>query len=297
MELVTAANNKDIFVAATESLADSIYLPLTDLVSIRWGRDFFKLEQLPELINLAHRADKKVYPVINGHPHQEQLPAYKEAAKQIYDSGADGVVLGSPEIIHWVKTQLVPKAPFLIIASSSAKAVCQPDIEFLAQLGARRVIISRLHSLGEVRELARHTTTQLELFVHGLLCPCWEGEDCLIPLYTYGEKSDWACCLELGGEGLSVACTRHQAASDNSYLWQMRVQSDLPFLPWMVESGISSIKVIPPVKDISGWQRTITIWRQALDRALAEKDLDTAPLTEELTDLSPLPIEFNLRRF
>ncbi len=295
MELVTAANNKQIFTAAATSPADSIYVPLTGLVSIRWGRDFFELCQLPELLKLAHKAGKKVYPVINGHPPQAQLAAYHDAARRIYEAGADGVVVGSPEIIHWIKRELKPKPPFLIIASSSAKAICRQDIDFLHSLGADRVIISRLHTLSEVKELASRSAPQLELFVHGLICPCWEGQDCLLPLYTYGNEADWGCCLGSAEPGLSVACSKYQTGSDATRLWDMRVQSDLSLLPRILQSGVHSIKVIPATKSVSDWQKTIAVWRQALDNALADEAVDDT-VTEELGHLSPLPIDFNLRR-
>ncbi len=295
MELVTAANNKQIFIAATESPADSIYLPLTGLVAIRFRQDFFSLSQLPELIDLAHRADKKVYPVINGHPHQKQLPAYQQAAKQIYDSAADGVVVGSPEIICWIKQSLNPKAHFIIIASSSARAVCRQDIDFLSQLGADRVIISRLHSLSEIRELAHQTSAQLELFVHGLICPCWEGQDCSMPLFTYADEEIQGCCLSPNEEGLSVACSKYHVEQDGTPLWAMRVQSDISLLPRIVECGVSSIKVIPPAGSIADWRRAINIWREALDGALSTEELVAGLFMEELESISPLPVDFDLR--
>jgi putative protease len=294
MELVTAANNEQVFIAATESPVDGIYLPLTGLVAIRWGRDFFDLAQLPALIDLAHKASKKVYPVINGHPDQTQLTVYRQAARRIYEAGADGVVVGGPEIIHWIKQELSPQPPFVIIASSSGHAVCRQDIDFLYQLGADRVIISRLHGLTEVKELARRCAPQLELFVHGLLCPCWEGRDCLLPLYTYGDEADRGCCLAAGGNGLSVACTEYRAA-DRRPMWAMRVQSDLLRLPQIVSCGVDSIKVIPPADSISTWKRVIGIWRRALDEALTNEEPTAVSLKEELISLSPLPVEFDLR--
>ncbi len=297
MELVTAANNKEIFITAIESLADSIYLPLNDLVSIHWGRNFFDLAQLPELTKLAHQAGKRVYPVINGHPFQEELSAYQEAALKVYTAGADGVVVGSPELIYWIKETLAPRPPFIIIASSSAKIICQTDIDFLASLGADRVIISRLQALSEVRELVRQSALHLELFVHGLICPCWEGYDCLIPLATYGPDTDRGSCVSLHKDGGGVACINYQAQADSIPLWQMRVQCDMPFIPFILDSGVRSIKIIPPAKNPSDWQRVIAIWREALDRVLADKDPHTEQLAQELTQLSPLPIEFNLRRF
>jgi len=296
MELVSAVNNMEMFAAAQESPADAIYVPIAGLVAIRWARDFFSLSQLPELIAKAHTACKKIYPVINGHITPSQWVTYKQAARKIYHLGADGVVVGSVELIKFIREDMSPYPGFKVIASSSVQAINTEDFNLLAKLGAERIIISRLHSLGEIEALGQNTATELELFVHGLLCPCWEGYDCLLPLLTYGKQSDWGSCLSLSPtEAKALPCTQYYAAQ-GAALWQMRIQCDVELVPRLIEYGISSFKVIPPAKDIAGWQRTLSIWREVLEHAQAGHIApNIKTLKEELVQLAPWPVDFGLR--
>ncbi len=295
MKLVTAANNREIFIAATKSKADAIYLPITGFTAIRWGCDFFDLADVPDLVSLAHDAGKKVYPVINGHPREHELKNYKDAAYKIYQVCADGIVLGAPELIEWAGSELADKESFALIVSSSARVINYDDIVLFTELGANRIILSRLHTLSDVSYLAANSNTQIELFVYGLVCPAWEGHDCRLPDYAYKYRAGSGSCVSQDKSGLAFACGKYTANNGSAVLWNPTVQADIFLLSEIVNTNIYSIKVIPATKNIRNWKKIIAIWKNALDEAVASNSLTDNNIKNELTGLCPFETDFYLR--
>ncbi len=294
IELITAINNVSFLEAACESPADGIYIPLSGLVNIRWKRDFFSQNQLDDLVAAAHRARKKLYPVINGQIVEAELAIYRDAARRIYASGADGLVLGDPGLLAWVRENIFLNREFKLIASSSASARTSEDLSFWSSEGADRVILPRLQSLSDISDISCGSPLELELFVHGLICPVWEGVSCLWPKAAFAERADWGCCVSLDGQ--KAPCTQYSQA-DGRPFWTPQVYSDLQILRLLPELNVASIKVIPAAATPEAFRSTLDLWRKAMDQIQTSGQ---GPFVNELESvlpgLSPLPVSFDLRR-
>lgn len=298
IQLVTAANNEQMVQIGLEQGADAIYMPLTGKLAIRLKRDFFSLSRLRQLIDLTHQKKKLAYPVINGIIREWEFNDYCDCAKTLFEYGTDGLVVGSVALTRWIAKNIKPlKTDFKIIASSSMSALSPDDANFLYEQGIDRVIVPRLHNMPQIEYYRKQAKGELELFVHGLLCPSWEGQSCLLPLFQHQQDFEEGCCLPQSVTDLSkVPCQQYQDNNKDSF-WELKVQSDLPYLPQLINLGIDSIKVIAVGKDSPSLSKTIATWRKALDLALEGKPLPLNDMQQILKDASLLPIEFYTRNF
>lgn len=298
VELVAPSNNLPMLRAAIAGGADALYVPLTGRLAIRTGRDFFSLDELGEIIELIHRAGKKVYAVANGRIDEPERQEYYDLSQTIADMGADGLVVGSLALVNHISQKIKVHYPvFKIIISSTLGAVCGEDAEFFRLLGADRIIIPRLHSLDDLAAYRKKTQAELELFVHGLICPVMEGQPCSIPSLCYGDKADLYSCLPRSlrkGQKVQPPCTFYRTSNGKSF-WKPTIQCDIPLLDKIVAIGIDSIKVIPIGKTAEDSERIVRIWREALDGALQGKITTKQRNEEEIVNGSPLAVDFWIR--
>lgn len=298
MELVAPSNNLAMLRAAIAGGADALYAPLTGKLAIRTGRDFFSLDELGEIIDLVHRAGKKIYAVTNGRIDEFELQEYYNLSQTIADMGADGLVVGSLALVNHISQKIKGHYPaFKIIISSTLGAVCGEDAEFFRSLGADRIIIPRLHSLADLAVYRKKTQAELELFTHGLICPVMEGQPCAIPTLCYGDEADLYSCLPraLGKDRKArPPCTLYQAA-DGENFWNPTIQCDISLLDKIVTIGVDSIKVIPIGKTVEDSETVVRVWREALDSALLGRRTGRQRDEEEIANCSPLKVDFRIR--
>ncbi len=298
VELVAPSNNLPMLKAALAGGADAVYVPLTGKLAIRTWREFFSQDELAEIIDLVHRAGKKVYPVANGRIEEGELKEYFNLSQTLADMGADGLVVGSLALLTHISTTIKPKNPaYKIIISSTLGAVSGEDAEFFRSLGADRVIIPRLHSMDDVADYREKTEAELELFTHGMICPVMEGQPCSIPTLYHGKDEDYHTCLPRSldkGQKSPPPCTFYKNAHGEPF-WKPTLQSDITLLDEIVAAGIDSIKVIPIGKTPQDSETVIRIWREALDRALDNKKIDTQTAESEIAKCSPLTVNFHIR--
>lgn len=298
VELVAPSNNLPMLRAAIAGGADALYAPLTGKLAIRTGRDFFSLDELREIIDLVHRAGKKVYAVTNGRIDENERQEYYTLSQTLADIGADGLVVGSLALVNYISQEIKPHYPaFKVIISSTLGAVSGEDAEFFRSLGADRIIIPRLHSIDDLIAYRKETQAELELFTHGLICPVMEGQPCTIPSLCYEEEADPYSCLPRfleKGQKVQPPCTFYQT-SDGKNFWKPTIQCDISLLDKIVAIGIDSIKVIPIGKTTEDSESVVRIWREALDRALQGKITTKQRNEEKIANGSPLTVDFYIR--
>lgn len=289
MELVTPSNSLEMMRASLKSGSDAVYLPVNGYLAIRLGREFFELSQLDELVTEVQEKGKRIYPVINGGVREGEQERYWQAAEKILKSGADGVVVGSVSMIQWFKKNR-STGDFKIIASSTMAVINPEDARFYSKLGADRVILSRMHRLEEVERFCRLGDVETEIFVHGVVCPCWEGVSCLIPQLIHQNRYDGVSCLPLESSDKTPPCRSEE-------WWGLKIQCDLNYLERYRKMGVDSLKVIPVAKTPAGSGQIVKFWRAALDGSAKGIAQDYGRQKEKIKDVSPLPVDFGIRDF
>ena len=164
--------------------ADAVYAGMPRY-SLRVRNNEFDLPTLAQGIAEAHALGKKLYCVLNSAPHNAKLDTLIEDIAEVVALGPDALIVSDPGVIHLIR-QHFPQVELHL--SVQANTVNWAAVQFWAQNGIARVILSRELALDEIEQIRRKVPQmELEVFVHGALCMAYSGR-CL--LSGYMDKRD-----------------------------------------------------------------------------------------------------------
>jgi len=170
--------------------ADAVYAG-QPRYSLRVRNNEFNLENLEIGINEAHELGKKFYVVTNIAPHNSKLKTFIKDLAPVVALKPDALIMSDPGLIMLVRENFPEMAIHL---SVQANAVNWATVNFWAQQGIERVILSRELSLDEIEEIREKCPTiEIEIFVHGALCMAYSGR-CLLSGYINKRDPNQGTC-------------------------------------------------------------------------------------------------------
>lgn len=183
-------------------------------------------------------------------------------------SGVDALILSDPALMLYAATRY----PDLRLHYAASEAAANSGaINFLQkQFGVSRVVLPRIMSLAQVRQLSKNTTVELEVFGFGRLCTIVEGRDTAsfgLPVGTEDRNASTS-------DGLESCCGGNEDASNDScYAIQHRPDiNTLGLLPQLTATGVRAIKVEAPDYEPALLARLTRVWREAIDDCLENFD-------------------------
>lgn len=190
-ELLAPAGQVESFWAAVEHGADAVYLGLKQL-SARASATNFTLEELAVLLPFAHRRKVSVYVALNSILTAGDIPRTLDLLQALDDLKVDALIVQDPGLFFLVRQFF----PDLRLHASTLMAIHNhAGVAQLGRMGARRVVLARELNLREIAEIARQTTVELEVFVHGALCYSYSGL-CLASSFRGGHSGLQGRCVQ-----------------------------------------------------------------------------------------------------
>lgn len=190
-EILAPAGDYDSLLAAIKGRADAVYLGVGDF-NARQGAKNFTLEELETAVDLAHSHGVSVHLALNIPLKQKELQKALNIIDRAYAVGIDAVILQDLGLLTLL-SKIYPDLP--LHASTQMTIHNKAGVDFATELGAKRVIISRELSAGEVKSLVEHSKTEIEIFVHGALCYSYSGK-CLFSSFRYGRSANRGACAQ-----------------------------------------------------------------------------------------------------
>ncbi len=263
-EVLSPAGSMEALQAAIQNGADAVYLGLPDF-SARAGADNFTPEQLLTAISLCHAVGVKVYVALNTLIFDRELKKMEAAIRQVADLGADAIIVQDLATARLAR-EIAPSLP---LHASTQMCIYSPSgAKELEKMGFTRAVLARELSADEVRQIARSTKLELEVFVHGALCMCYSGH-CYFSS-VIGRNS--------GNRGRCAQPCR--LPYENGYPLSLKDLSLLDHATQMANVGVTSFKIEGRLKS-AAYVGAVT---HALAEALQGKAPDEATY-KQLSDL------------
>ncbi len=185
-DLVCPAGSLPALRAAVDNGADAVYLGFRDDTNARNfpGLNFDEAEIRRALV-YAHEAGAKVFLALNTYAQPEGWTRWTRALDKAAELGVDAVILADPGLMRYaVKTH-----PGLRLhLSVQGSATNTPAISFYHRhFGIQRVVLPRVLSLAQVRQVIESAPVEVEVFGFGSLCVMVEGR-CALSSYITGES-------------------------------------------------------------------------------------------------------------
>ena len=172
MELLSPAGSTESLVAAVQNGANAVYLGCGDFNARRRAKNF-TTEDLADAVAYCHVRGVKVYLTLNTLLTDKELPAAIDVAARANACGVDAVLVQDLGLASVLKARF-PDLP--LHGSTQMTVHSLSGVQFCADLGMERVVLSRELSREAVAHICQKSPIEIEVFVHGALCMCYSGQ-------------------------------------------------------------------------------------------------------------------------
>ncbi len=293
-EILAPAGDWDCVRAAIENGADAIYFGL-ERFNARMRAQNFTQADLPEIMAFLHRRGVRGYVTFNTLVFADEIDSAEDYLKGIIASGVDAAIVQDVGICRMIR-KISPDFP---IHTSTQMTISSPaGIEFARELGAQLVVLARENSLKEITAIQEAqknapVSLPLEVFVHGALCVAYSGQ-CLTSEALGGRSANRGECAQACRMPYDLISDGHKVdLGDRKYLLSPQDLSGLEVLPEMVRAGVASLKIEGRLKAPEYVASITRVYRQALDRVMAELNGKPTPPFEPKTARYELEMSFS----
>ena len=255
MKIVAPAGNMERFYSAISATADEIYLGLKGF-GARRNAENFTVEELKKAIDYAHLRGSRIFLTLNTIMTNREIELLYPTLKDLYSYGLDAIIvqdLGYAEYLH-------KNFPSIEIHGSTQMTVANYyEINYLKELGFKRIVLPRELSFEEIKEIRKHTDIELEVFVSGSLCISFSG-NCYMSSFIGGRSGNRGMCAQPCRKEYKTSC------GEKSYFLSPKDQLyGLDEIKKLQEIGVESIKVEGRMKDVSYVYETVSYFRNLIN--------------------------------
>jgi putative protease len=264
-EILAPAGTPEAMKAAVENGADAVYFGL-ERWNARERASNFKLGELAATLAELHRRGVKGYVTFNTLIYESELAGAEQMIVQIARAGADAIIVQDLGVAR-LSRAVAPGLP--VHASTQMTITDAASAEVARGLGVARAILARELSTSEIAAIARDTTLELEVFVHGALCVSYSGQ-CFTSAAWGGRSANRGECAQACR--LPYDLVVDGAVRDLGPVKYLLSPLDLAghdALPALVEAGVVSFKIEGRLKSPEYVAATASLYRRVLDRVLA----------------------------
>jgi collagenase-like PrtC family protease len=293
MELVCPAGNLPSLKAAVDNGANAVYVGFKDDTNARHFAGLnFDDRRVLEGIRYAHDRGTKVFVAINTFPQPSGWSRWQDAVDHAAEVGVDALILADIGVMDYACNRWPDLRLHLSVQGSATSAEA---IDFYHQnFGIQRVVLPRVLSLKQVKQVAESSPVPIEVFGFGSLCVMVEGR-CFLSSYVTGRSPNTfgACSpanavswnetpngletrlnnilIDRHAEGESAGyptlCKGRFNVGDNTYyaIEEPTSLNTLELLPELQSVGVSAIKIEGRQRSPAYVAQVTKVWRAAID--------------------------------
>jgi putative protease len=293
MELLCPAGSLPALKTAVDCGADAVYIGLKDDTNARHFAGLnFNDKKLVKGAQYVKDNNKHLHVAINTFAHPGNEQRWQSAVDKCVDLGANAAIIADIAVLDYAAN----KYPELELhLSVQASATNTEAIKFYQQnFNVKRIVLPRVLSIQQVKQLSRNTDIDLEVFAFGSLCIMAEGR-CYLSSYFTGESPNTvgACSpakfvrwqeTEKGLEsrlnnilidryqkdetaGYPTLCKGKFFVEDKLYhaLEEPTSLNTLSLIPELMKSNISAVKIEGRQRSPAYVEQITRVWRDAID--------------------------------
>lgn len=262
IELLAPAKNVEFGIQAINQGADATYIGAPSFGARAAASN--TISDIERLIRYAHLFRAKVYIALNTILFDNELGEVEKLIHSLYRAGADGLIIQDMGILE------LNLPPIPLIASTQTNNTTLAKVQFLENIGFKRVILARELSLDEIKEIHRTTTVELESFVHGALCVSYSGQ-CYMSQTVCGRSGNRGVCAQPCRSAYDLIDSNGEKLVQNKHLLSLKDLNLAENIEEMMDAGITSFKIEGRLKDLTYIKNVVSFYRQAIDRVLLQK--------------------------
>ena len=275
-ELLSPAGNYEKMKAAYLYGADAVYIG-GKLFGMRSAADNFTNDELYEAVAYAHNLGKKVYLTVNTMPHEHEYSVLREYLTALKDCPIDAMIVADLGVMDTIK-EILPEME--IHVSTQASIVSVAAAKAYIKLGAKRLVLARELTLGEIKKIRAGIPEDIELeaFVHGSMCVSYSGR-CMLSHHITGRDANRGACaqpcrwnfhlIEEKRPDFPIPIEQNDLGT---FIMSSKDMCTIEHIPELIEAGIKSFKIEGRMKSAYYTAVVTNAYRMAIDSYYSDKD-------------------------
>ena len=271
--------------------ADAVYIG-TPKLSLR-SRSNIEDDDLPKIIEYAHKFGKKVYVALNIYAPDELYDEIKEQVLVLKKYKPDGIIISDGGVVDLVR-EVAPEIPINI--STQANTLSYHTAKFWQRNGAKRIILSREMNKEDIKEVIKNIPKDLEteIFIHGAICWAYSGR-CYLSEYLSSRNANlgdcahscrWQYNMYLEEQAHPGNFMKVETDENGTYILSSKDLCLINEIPEIVDMGITSLKIEGRLKSEYYIANVTHVYRMAIDDYVKNpKSFDSKKYMEELERL------------
>ena len=267
IELLSPVGDFECLKAAVQNGADAVYFGAGSFNARAFATNFDD-EALENAITYAKLRGVKTNLTLNTLIKNDEMESAINLAKKAYELGINAIIVQDLGLARY----LIKNFPDLAIHGSTQMSVHSLEgVLALQKMGFSRVVLSRELSLEEIEYICKNSDIEIEVFVHGALCISYSGQ-CLFSSMVGGRSGNRGKCAQPCR--LPYELLENDKTIDKGYLLSPRDLCGLDYLPQLVNSGVSCLKIEGRMKTPEYVATVTRIYRKYLDLALSRQNVE-----------------------
>ena len=314
MELVCPAGNLPSLKAAIDNGADAVYIGFKDDTNARHFAGLnFDEKKIQQGIQYAHDRNRKVFLALIAYPQPSGWSRWQNAVDHAGEINIDSLIIADLGVMDYARNRWPDLNLHLSVQGS---ATSYEAVNFYQRhFDIKRVVLPRVLSLKQVKQLADNTDVGIEVFGFGSLCVMVEGR-CILSSYATGDSPNTfgACSPAKAVEWIDkpnggmdtrlngLLVDRYTADENASYptickgrfnvggdtyhaLEEPTRLNTLELLPVLFDAGVQAIKIEGRQRSPAYVAQVTRVWRDAID--LCKQNQNTfKPKSEWMLELA-----------
>ncbi|WP_094751978.1 ubiquinone anaerobic biosynthesis protein UbiU [Psychromonas sp. CD1] len=293
MELLCPAGSLPALKMAIDCGADAVYIGLKDDTNARHFAGLnFNDKKIVKGAQYVKDHYKKLHIAINTFAHPGHEIRWRNAVDKCVDLGADVAIIADIATLDYAANKYPELELHLSVQASATNSAA---IDFYQKnFNIKRVVLPRVLSIQQVKQLSRNTNIALEVFAFGSLCIMAEGR-CYLSSYFTGESPNTvgACSpakfvrwLETDNglesrlnnilidsyqshekTGYPTLCKGRYNVGGKLYhvIEEPTSLNTLSILPELMQANICSVKIEGRQRSVAYVEQITQVWRAAID--------------------------------
>ncbi len=257
-ELMSPVKNRAGLEAAAP-FADAVYFGVSEF-NLRANSKGITLENLDSFMNDCHSRGLKGYITVNSTLYNDDLEKLVDVMKRVNEANVDAVIVWDPAAIKVAKN-----IGLNFFISTQANISNWEAAEFYKDLGAKRVILAREMTLGQIEEVKRKVNIEVESFVHGAMCLAVSGR-CILSGFYENKSANKGACTQVCRRRVELVDDKKNKiiAGPREFLSPKDICM-IEYIPELIEAGIDSFKIEGRQRSSRYVRETARLYRKAID--------------------------------
>ena len=266
LELLAPARDLQIGIAAIDCGADAVYIAGPQFGARQAAGN--SVEDIRDLCTYAHRFGVKIFITLNTILYDTELEDAYRFMLQVQDAGADAIIVQDLAVVEMASRGIAGRYEPLRIplhASTQCSIRTPEQARWLESLGFSRLILERELSLEQIRAIREAVSCELEFFVHGAICVCYNGQ-CYLSEHIAGRSANRGACIQACRSRDDLADASGKVLVRDKALLSLKDYNLRGRLRELAQAGITSFKIEGRLKNESYVRNVVRDYSLALDK-------------------------------